>query len=337
MAATLKDVAKLAQVHTSTVSRVLRGNEDLRIPEETRRKIFSAAKQLNYHPDQTARSLRLKKSHSFGLIVPDITNPFFARIARSIEICSFETGYTLIVCNTDEDQKKEIHFLDELLSRGIDGLIIAPVQDSIEHLRELKEKKFPFVLVDRFFDEMETNAVVSNNEDSAYEAVEYLVKLGHHRIAMIQGRNKIYTIEKRLIGYQRAVKDFNLDNSEGLIAGDGFRLEDGYEAAINILSLEQRPTAMMVSGNLVSVGVLKAVIDNGLKIPDDISIVAYADNVFSPYLLTPLTTVSHPLSEMGDRAFHLLKEHMEAKQPLPYSKIVVQSQFEIRNSVKNIN
>ena len=97
MAATLKDVAKLADVHSSTVSRVLRGNQDLRIPEETRRKIFAAAKQLNYHPDQTARSLRMKKSYSIGLILPDITNPFFARIARSIEICSFDTGYTMIV------------------------------------------------------------------------------------------------------------------------------------------------------------------------------------------------------------------------------------------------
>jgi len=336
MAATLKDVAKLAEVHSSTVSRVLRGNEDLRIPEDTRQKIFSAAKELNYHPDQTARSLRLKKSFSFGLIVPDITNPFFARIARSIDNCSFKTGYTVIVCNTDEDQKKEIHFINELMSRGIDGLIIAPVQDSIAHLRELKENKFPFVLVDRFFDEMETNAVVSNNEDSAYEAVEYLQKLGHHRVAMIQGRNKIYTIEKRLIGYQRAVHHLNLDNSPDLIAGDGFRLEDGYEAAMTVLNLDKRPTAMLVSGNLVSVGVLKAILDSGLTIPDDISIIAYADNVFSPYLLTPLTTVSHPLLEMGDRAFHLLKEHMESKNPIPYSKIVVQSKFEIRESVMQL-
>ncbi len=336
MAATLKDVAKLAEVHHSTVSRVLRGNEDLRIPEDTRQKIFSAAKELNYHPDQTARSLRLKKSFSFGLIVPDITNPFFARIARSIEICSYETGYTGIVCNTDEDQKKEIHFINELLSRGIDGLIIAPVQDSIDHLRDLKEQKFPFVLVDRFFDEMETNAVVSNNEDSAYAAVEYLHDLGHRRIAMIQGRNKIYTIEKRLIGYQRAVIDLNLDDSPGLIAGDGFRLEDGYDAAMAVLRLDKRPTAMLVSGNLVSVGVLKAILDSGLKIPDDISIIAYADSVFSPYLVTPLTTVSHPLLEMGDRAFFLLKEHMESTIPISYSKIVVQSKFEVRQSVKQL-
>jgi LacI family transcriptional regulator len=336
MAATLKDVAKLADVHSSTVSRVLRGNQDLRIPEETRRKIFAAAKQLNYHPDQTARSLRMKKSYSIGLILPDITNPFFARIARSIEICSFDTGYTMIVCNTDEDQAKEDHFMNSLLSRGIDGLIIAPVQNSIEHIRELKDQKFPFVLVDRFFDEMETNAVVSNNEDSAFDAVAYLVKNGHHRVAMIQGRKELYTIKKRVVGYKRAVEHFLLDNSPELIAGDGFCMEDGYEAAKQILNLDQKPTAILISGNLVTVGAIQAILDMGLVIPNDISIVAYADNVFSPYLIKPLTTVSHPLTEIGTRAFELLKAHMESNKPLPYSKIVVQSCFEERQSVKNL-
>jgi LacI family transcriptional regulator len=299
-------------------------------------KIFAAAKELNYQPNQTARSLRLKKSNTVGLIVPDITNPFFARISRAIEMCSFETGYTVIVCNTDEDQDKEIHFMNELLSRRIDGLIIAPVQDCIDHIRGLREKKFPFVLIDRFFDEMEANAVVSNNEDSAYEAVSYLTNLGHKRIAMIKGRKSLYTIQKRLAGYQRAVCDLHTDNDADLITGDGFCLEDGYEAALKILNLPKRPTAILVSGNLVTVGALKAIMEKGLKIPDDVSVIAYADNVFSPYLIVPLTTISHPLQEIGTRAFNLLKEHMESESSLPFSKIVIQSQLEVRNSVKKI-
>jgi LacI family transcriptional regulator len=215
-------------------------------------------------------------------------------------------------------------------------LVIAPVQDSIIHLRALKERNFPFVLVDRFCEEMEANAVISNNEESAYSAVEYLAKLGHRRIALIQGRNKIYTIEKRLIGYQRAIENLQLENSPELICGDGFRMEDGYDAALRIIQLENRPTAMLVSGNLVAVGVIKAIIDKGLSIPDDISLIAYADNVFSPYLLTPLTTVSHPLLEMGQKAFELLRKQMESKSQPPCSKIVVQSQLEIRKSVKNL-
>ena len=336
MRATLKDVAKLAGLHTSTVSRVLRGKEDVRIPKETKDKIFAAAKELNYQPDQTARSLRTQKSNTIGLIVPDITNPFFARLARSIEMNSFERGYTVILCNTDENQDKEILFMNELLGRRIDGLILAPVQDSIDHIRRLKDKKFPFVLIDRYFDEMDTNAVLSDNEATAYEAVSYLVKFGHKRIGMIRGRKNIYTIQKRVVGYQRAVNDYKIDAEPQLIVGDGFCLEDGYDSTLQLLNLPNRPSAIIVSGNLVTVGVLKAIIECGLSIPEDISVIAYADNVFSPYLVTPMTTISHPLQEMGKRAFDLLLEHMESKTPIPYSKIVVQSEICIRGSAKRL-
>jgi len=333
---TLKDVAEVAGVHTSTVSRVLRGTEDVRIPQETKDKIFDAAKKLNYQPDHTARSLRMQKSSTIGLIVPDISNPFFARIARSIEMNSFEKGYTLIVCNTDENQDKEIRFMNELLGRRIDGLIIAPVQDSLEHIKMLKDKKFPFVLIDRYFDKMEANAVLSNNEASAHEAVSYLVKQGHKRIALIKGRNSIYTIRKRVEGYQKAVKDLGIDDDPQLIVGDGFSIEDGYESALKVLNTSNPPTALLISGNLVTVGVLKAIIEKDLDIPDDISVIAYADNVFSPYLITPLTTISHPMQEIGNRAFDLLLEHITSKTQLPFSKVIVKSQLQIRKSVREI-
>lgn len=333
---TLKDVANLSKVHTSTVSRVLRGKEDLRIPKQTRERILAAAKELNYYPNQAARSLRLKKSHTIGLIVSDISNPFFARIARSIEMCSYDTGYTVIVCNTDENQDKENHFMAELLSRRIDGLIIAPVLDSVVHIKQLKEKNFPFVLIDRYFEDIETNAVFSNNEESAYEAVSYMAKLGHKRIAMIRGRKNIYTIQKRVKGYQKAVHDLNLDNDPQLIVGDGFCLEDGYDALLQVLSLSKRPTALLVTGNVITAGVLKAIIEKGFTIPDDISVIAYTDSVFAPYLVKPLTTVSHPLLEIGKCAFNLLKEHMESKTRLPYTQTIVESKLEIRDSVKEI-
>jgi len=331
---TLKDVAELANVHTSTVSRVLRGKEDLRIPEETREKIFAAAKKLNYYPDQAARSLRLKKSHTIGLIVPDISNPFFARISRTIEESAYKIGYTVIVCNTDEDQEKEDHFMNVLLQRRIDGLILCPVQDSKEKICEMLGKNFPFVLIDRYFEDIETNAVVSDNHKSAYEAVSYLVSKGHRRIAFVKGRKNIYTIQKRLEGYMQGVEDFKLDADPELIVGDGYCLEDGYVSAMRLLDMKQCPTAILASGNLVSVGVMKGLIEKGIKIPDDISIIAYADNVFSPYLMTPLTTVSHPLQMIGTSAFNLLMQHLDSKEPLPFSKIILQSNLEKRKSVE---
>ena len=336
MPATLKDVAKLAGVHSSTVSRVLRGKESFRIPKETQDKIISAAAKLKYQPDKSARALRLQKSYTIGLIVPDISNPFFAQIARAIEISSYETGYTVIVCNTDENQEKEDHFLNELLSRRIDGLIIAPVQDSKEKICEMLEKKFPLVLIDRCFDNLDTNAIISDNYETSYEVVKYFAEHGHKRIAFIKARTGIYTIEKRLQGYQKAVHDFKLDDGPELIAGGGFGIEDGYDAALEVFDRSKNPSALLVSGNLITVGVIQAITEKGMSIPGDISIIAYEDNVFTPYLATPITVISHPVQEMGKRAFSLLMEHMEAKSKLAFSKVVIKSQFEIRESVRRI-
>ena len=202
MAPTLKDVAAYVGVHPSTVSRVLRGKENLKISAKTHEKIIKAVKELNYIPDFTARALRMKKSFTIGLVVPDILNPYFARIARRIEQLGFEKRYTVIVCNTDEDQEKEILYLNQLISRGVDGIILAPVQDSDDHIKDLVIKKIPFVLIDRIFDGIDVDSVITNNAESVVKAMAHLVKLGHTKIAFLRGQKNIYTIKNRLIGYK---------------------------------------------------------------------------------------------------------------------------------------
>jgi len=334
MKSTLKDVAKKANLHSSTVSRVLRGEKKLRVSDETRKRVFDAAKELDYSPNQTARTLRMQKSFLIGLIVPDIANPFFARVARSIEMQGFEKGYTVIVCNTDENQDKEDKFLDTLLSRGIDGLIIAPVQDCTEQIQKLVDRNFPLVLFDRYFCDVETNAVLTNNFEASYEAIKILAKKGSKRVAFVSGRRDIYTTQQRLKGYEKAVEDFNLDNSESLIVGDGFSFESGYEATKQLLKLEDSPTAMIVTGNLVSVGAMKAILEEGLSIPDDIAIIAFSDNIFSQYLVTPLSTIIHPIDEIGLEAFKILIKNIDSKEKLPFEKIMIKSSLELRDSVQ---
>jgi len=336
MSATLRDVAALAGVHTSTVSRVLRGKENLPIASETRKRIQDAAKKLNYQPDQTARALRLKKSNTIGLIIPDISNSFFAEIARAIEAESYQAGYTLVVCNTNEDQEKEIRFVNNLVSRGIDGLIIAPVQDTDRHIRELKNRKFPFVLIDRRFEDLETNFVIGDNEEAAFNAMCYLNQLGHRRIGFLSGRQNIYTIRKRLDGYKRAVTQFSLCNGADLVCGESFTFESGYAAMQKLLDLPNPPTALLLSGNTISIGAIKAILDRGLLIPDDISIIGFVDNVLSPYLFCPLTTISHPLDEMGKKAFAVLLDHMQSKETRPNAKIVVKTQLNKRSSTDSV-
>ena len=330
--ATLKDVAALAKVHPSTVSRVLRGLENVPITQETRKRVVAAAKTLDYHPDQRARALRLGKSNTIGLIIPDISNPFFADIAKSIEQESYTAGYTLVVCASNENQEKEIDFVHNLLSRGIDGLIIAPVQDRYDHLVDLKKRNYPFVLIDRCFDEFETNAVISDDEIAAYDAVEHLKDLGHRRIGFLSGRSSIYTIRKRRQGFVHAVDSFGLDNDPSLITRGGFTFEDGYAETLRLLSLPVPPTALLVSGNRITIGALKAIAERNLAIPQDISIIGFTDSIVTPYLVCPLTTITHPLQEMGRRAFQLLLDNLKTKESLPLSRIVVNTKMSIRKS-----
>ena len=337
MAATLKDVAKLSGVHPSTVSRVLRNKENIPISKETRERILKAVEELHYQPDITARALRLKKSNAIGLIIPDILNSFFAGVARSTEKECAKAGYTLLVSETNENQENEIRSVNDLYSRGIDGLIIAPVQNSDEHIRDLRDKNFPFVLIDRCFEDIETNYVISDNEKAAYDAIVYLIELGHKRIAFLSSRREIYPVYKRLIGYQKAIADFNLNETDELIAGTGFTFENGYDSTLQLLSLPNPPTAMLSSGNIITIGAIQAIIDKGLSIPEDISLIAFTDTIYSPYLVCPLTTISHSVQEIGKKAFEILLNQMTTDEALSCSKIVIETEFTIRNSIIKYN
>ena len=333
MPVTLKDIAKQVGVHPSTVSRVLRKNEAQHVSQKTRNRIFAVARELDYHPNQVARALRLQKTLTIGLILPDIANPFFSGIARSVELQSFDSGYNLVVCNTGEDQEREIGFVHNLIGRGIDGLIIAPVQNSDKHIVELLDKNFPLVLIDRWFEHIETNAVLTDNEESAFNAMVHFANAGHKRIGFISSRPHISTIQNRRAGYLRAISTFNLDDDPELICGIGSEITDGYKSTMKLLALPDPPTALLISGNMLTIGVLQAITQKGLSIPCDISLIGYTDSYYTPYLLCSLTTVSHPLEEMGRKAFELLLKNMKSKVPLPISKIVIETQLNKRASV----
>ncbi|MEE9430260.1 MAG: LacI family DNA-binding transcriptional regulator [Melioribacteraceae bacterium] len=338
MATTLKDVAAHVGVHPSTVSRVLHGKENLKISEKTTKKILKAVKELNYIPDFTARTLRMKKSFTIGLIVPDILNPYFARIARQIEQLGFEKKYTVIVCNTDEDQDKEILYLNQLTSRGVDGIIIAPVQETKEHIENLIEKKTPLVLIDRIFDNLNVNAVISNDSDSVFKAMSHFVKLGHENIAFLKGQENIYTIKDRLKSFNKALTKYKLKKNKDFVVGNGFEFEDGYEATLKLLSLEKTPSAILsAGGDLVTLGAIKAIVEKGLSIPKDISLIAFFDSYYPPFLATPLTTISHYRKQIGENAFKLLLEQIESKKPEKPKTVCIDTRFEIRDSTAKPN
>ncbi len=332
MSATLKDIAKLAGVHTSTVSRVLRKKETQQVSPQTREKILSIAKELNYSPNQLAQAFRLRRSYTIALIIPDISNAFFAGIAKTIEIESYKAGYNLVVCNTDEEQEKELRYMQNLIKRNIDGIIIAPSNQKHHKITKLL-KKVPYVLIDRCFDDLVSNAVISNNAELAYNAVEYLASYNHNRIGFICSRKEIYTIKNRLKGYYSALKDFDLDNDKRLVSGNGFTEDDGYYAAKELLSLSQPPTAVISSGNTITIGVMRAIKEKGLSIPSDISVIAFSDTPCAPFWSPPLTTISHPFVKMGKEAIKILLSNIETDSKINERKVVIKAIFNKRKSV----
>lgn len=336
MGATLKDVAALANVHPSTVSRVLRNVENLKISEDTKERIFKAIKELNYQPDQTARSLRLKKSFTIGLIIPNVASPYFIGIARSLDAECTKEGYTLIISDTNENQEKEIKAVYDLYSRGVDGLVIAPVQDSDEHIKDLIDKKFPFVLIDRYFEKYDTNAVICNDKESAYKAVKHLIDLGHKRIGFISGRPNLYPVVERLEGYKNVLEENNLEFNQDLIFSSSPTLDDAYEASIKLMELSVPPTAILITGTIITFGVLKAIIEKKKTVPKDLSIIAFTDTILASYFMSPVSTVSHKVDEIGTKAFEILFEHMKSDD-LPYSKVVIDTNFVDRKSTAKAN
>jgi len=335
LAATLKDIAEKVGVHPSTISRVLSGKYDnFNVSKATRELILKTAKECNYVPNETARSLRLKKTHTIGLIIPDILNPLFAGIARSIGIACEKSNYSFIVCNTDEIQEKEIKYIEMLKSRRTDGMIIIPVQDKKEHFEKLKKENYPFVFAIRHFEDIETDAVLTDDAGDIFRAVEHLIKLGHRRIAFIGGRKASFVTKEREKGYKEALNAYKIDIDDDLIVTEGFTAESGYIAAKNVLNSPEKPTAIMVTTNVIIVGVLEAVFEAGLLIPDDISIVGIAEMRATPYLSCPLTAISHPVGQIGKRAFEMLLKRIESPTKNDFEKLVLPSKFIIGNSTQ---
>ncbi|HEX9654941.1 MAG TPA: LacI family DNA-binding transcriptional regulator, partial [bacterium] len=325
MSATLNDIAKKSGISISTISRVLNGKaEKFRIAEETAQRVLRTAEELHYRPNQLARGLRLKKTHTLGLLVPDISNPFFAYITRSVQRVAHKLGYSLIVCDTDDNLESEEEHLSLLTSKGVDGLIIMPIGQKCGHIKSAIDKGLPVVLMDRSFDDLKTNWVVVDNYTGAFKAVEHLITFGHTRIAIIQGLPDTSTNDARVNGYKDALAKHNIAIDVSLIVGNDYRKENGYIETKFLLNLLSPPTAIFTTSDLITLGALQALSEEKHIIPKDVSIVSFDDIDFAPYLLAPLTTVRQPKEVMGEIAVKLVVEDIKSGGKREKSKIVLQ-------------
>ena len=338
MAITIHDIASRAGVSLSTVSRVLNGKaKKYRISPKTEKNILQFAEELNYRPNKMAQGLRLKKSHTIGLVVPDISNPFFAYVTRVIQTKAYEMGYSLIVCNTNEDLEMEIEQIEVLKSKFIDGFIIMPVGTDYQHLDSLIRKKHPLVLLDRCFDALQTSSVVVDNYEGAYLATSFLIECGHKKIGIVQGLTGTYTNTERMRGYLDALQKNNIEANSSYIVGKDYRRESGYAETKRLLNLEDRPTAIFTTSDLITLGALQAISEDNYNVPDDISIVSFDDTDFAPFLFSPLTAVRQPKKLMGEIAVKLLIDAMNDKIISEKKRIILNSQLIKRESVKRFD
>ena len=335
--ATLKIIAEQLGVSVTTVSRVLNGKaKRYRISKKTAEKVIKYANEMHFTPNSLARGLRLKRTHILGLIIPDISNPFFASIAYNIEIEARKAGYSIMLCDSEESTELEIESIKLLQSRKVDGLLICPVGKESKHLERLQNEDIPLVLVDRYFPDLSCSYVASDNYTGAFEAVEYMIDNGHRTIACIQGLITTHVNDDRVCGYKNALQKHNIPIDESLIVGDSFGEKNGYIGAKLVLNRKSRPTAIFAASNLIALGALRAISEEGLKIADDISIVSFDDQPYNEYLATPLTTIAQQHSEMGQIAVKLIIKQIESQGNFEHVKLKLPTTLIKRKSVKRL-
>ncbi|MDI6619289.1 MAG: LacI family DNA-binding transcriptional regulator [Clostridiales bacterium] len=330
--ANIDDVAKLANVSIATVSRVF--NNSPYVSEKAKANVLKAAKDLGYEPSILARSLAMKKTNTIGLIVPDISNPYYGGVVRGIEdVCNLYK-YNIILCNTDNSKDKEIQYINMLKSRWVDGIIFHSSYLSDEVYKIFVDSRIPFVLAGRGT-KYDVPYVVIDNKKAAYDATEYLISMGHKNIGIIHGplegmRETVDSVD-RLMGYKEAMKKNGLEICDELIREANFKAKSGYDATLEMLKSGILPDAVFAISDIMAMGAINAIFDFGLKCPEDVSVIGF-DNIDISEITRPsLTTVAQPMYDTGATAAKMLIKII-GNEILDKKNIILKHNIVIRNS-----
>ena len=296
---TLIDVAALAGVDVSTVSRVLSGNMNQRVAEETRERIHKCAKQLDYQPNITARSLRVSRTFSLGIAVPQLDNPVYSQILIGAGRGAREYGYSLLISHIEEGATDDDAYARLATTNRVDGLLVATLDDNSVVLKAAKKAKVPFVLLNRSAQGVR-NSIYFDSAAAARMAVEHLIKLGHRRIAHLSGQLNPSTGIGRFAGYRDALLDAGISFDQDLVAVSGYTIKGGADAMHEILKKNTRlPTAIFPITLSAATGALMALHQHGIRVPEDMSLATVHDGLIAQVMYPPLTTVQMPVEQMG--------------------------------------
>jgi LacI family transcriptional regulator len=332
---TMRDVARLAGVSTSTVSAVI--NESVGVSPKRKERVLSAMSALDYQPDAIARSLKTGRSNAIGVIVPDITNAFYPEVIRGAEVAAQTAGYSVLLCDSSEDRGIEERHLNALFSRRVDGVILACCVNS--RASELVVRRnIPVIFIDRLPPSRAVNSVCTDNIAAGQLAAEHLIGLGHKRIGMLAGHLGLSPHHDRLEGFRKAMQEAHLPILDEYLIEGNVQVDDGAEAGHRLLSLPTPPTAILASNNKLLLGVLQAVEERNVSIPKDLSVLGFDDYPWNMHFSPTLTAVAQPTGEIGRRSFELL--HQLIQNP-PTSgaapmHVLIPAQLRIRKSTAQV-
>jgi Transcriptional regulators len=328
--ANIQDVARLARVSIATVSRVLNGTAY--VEAEVAARVRAAAEELQYQPSRAARTLRGKHSKVIGLLITDIQNPFFTSLVRGVEDIAHRNGYSLILCNSDEDANKERQYIEVLCAERVAGAIAVPTRENQRTFKPFQEHHIPVVAVDRRVKDDKVDVVLVDNVRGAHEATAHLIANGYRRIGMISGPTTTTSGRERLEGYRLAFQEAGLVYDPALVRSGSFKEESGRELAYELLDLKVPIDALFCANNLMTLGALNAINEHNLRIPNDIALVGFDEVPWAT--LGSITTVTQPAYDIGSTAALRLFQRLQQKQTATITRqeIVLAPTFNIRNS-----
>lgn len=330
---TIKDIAKVANVSPATVSYVI-NNTRYVSPEKTQR-VLQAISELNYVPNAVARGLRVKESKTIGLVLSDITNPFFPDLAKGCGDEAHQRGFNLVMMNTNEQSERMESALLQLREGKLDGLIIASAKaKDTPMIQEVLNRGYPIVLVHRNLPNLKANAVVADNYNASQAAVRHLLSLGHRKIGFITGVEDSLVSIDRFNGYRQTLSEAGIPVPEQWIAAGHGNYDSAYQAALHMVSLpaDLRPTAVVTANDISALGVLDAALDKELRVPEDLALIGIDDLFLAQSRAIHLTSVRIPRYEMGQQAVRILLELIERKQPATPSEFILPAKLVIRKT-----
>jgi len=328
----MKDIARIAGVSLGTVSHVLNGTAGVREP--VRQRVLKAVQAVGYQPSQLARALRRDKTNMIGMIIPDITNPFFPAVVRGAEDVAFSNGYRLVLCNTDNDHSKELVHLNELRTYLPAGLIVIPsnFSDLTAQAEIYRKAGTGVVCIDRLPKNWSGDSVTADNEEGAYNATRYLLQMGHRRLGVITGPLHLTNAKERLNGFKRAVREAKLPLSPEYVQEASFDKSRGFSKALVLLRLIPRPTAIFAGNDLIALGALLAIREAGLRCPEDVSLMGFDDLDLAETTLPPPSSVSPSGYQLGTTAARILVDRLGGDNSPP-KHLVLQTSLRLRDSV----